>query len=70
MQGFWNEERVNILTANWPTMTASEIGLELGISRSAVIGKAHRLKLAPKRRPAPPGGQACALESCASQTAA
>ena len=47
---FWNKERVNILTANWTTQSAAEIALELGTTRNTVIGKAHRLKLAPKRR--------------------
>lgn len=50
MEGFWNEERVNILTANWLTMSGSQIAGILGVTRSTVIGKAHRLKLAPKRR--------------------
>lgn len=52
---FWNEERVNILTANWPTMSGGDIALMLGTTRNTVIGKAHRLKLAPKRRAPTPG---------------
>lgn len=42
----WNEDRVTRLTDLWAAgLTASEIGLCLGISRDAVIGKAHRLGL-------------------------
>ena len=47
---FWNEDRVNILTTNWPTRSGADIAQELGTTRNTVIGKAHRLKLAPKPR--------------------
>lgn len=47
---FWNEERVNILTANWPNMSGADVAKILGTTRNTVIGKAHRLKLAAKRR--------------------
>lgn len=53
--GFWNEERVNILTVNWKTHSAAEIAMAIGTSRNAVIGKGHRLKLGAKRPRLLPG---------------
>jgi GcrA cell cycle regulator len=49
----WTEERINTLTRMWEGgSTASQIADELGgVSRNAVIGKAHRLGL--KARPSP-----------------
>ena len=49
----WTEERISILTRMWEGgATASQIADELGgVSRNAVIGKAHRLGL--KSRPSP-----------------
>ena len=49
----WTEERIATLTKMWETgATASQIADELGgVSRNAVIGKAHRLGL--KSRPSP-----------------
>lgn len=49
----WTEERIATLKKMWESgMTASQIAEELGgISRNAVIGKAHRLKL--ESRPSP-----------------
>lgn len=45
----WPAERLARLRELWPTMaTAREIGLELGVTRNAVIGQAGRLGL-PKR---------------------
>lgn len=62
----WTDERIDQLKAMWEKgMTASQIADELGgVSRNAVIGKAHRLGLqsrpspvkandAPRRAPAP-----------------
>jgi GcrA cell cycle regulator len=49
----WTEERISTLTRMWENgATASQIADELGgVSRNAVIGKAHRLGL--KARPSP-----------------
>ncbi|PCD02881.1 GcrA cell cycle regulator [Sphingomonas spermidinifaciens] len=49
----WTEERIDTLTRMWESgMTASQIAEELGgISRNAVIGKAHRLGLKPRPSP-------------------
>lgn len=49
----WTEERIATLTKMWESgSTASQIADELGgVSRNAVIGKAHRLGL--KSRPSP-----------------
>lgn len=59
---WWNPERVEKLRCLWglknewnrPKFSATEIGGLLGISRSAIIGKAHRLKLEAR---APTGGR-------------
>ena len=49
----WTDERIEQLRTMWTKgMTASQIAEELGgVSRNAVIGKAHRLGL--KSRPSP-----------------
>lgn len=48
----WNEQAVRRLREMWTDIenSASVIGRDLGVSRSAVIGKAHRLGL-PAREP-------------------
>ena len=52
----WTEERIEKLKSMWEKgMTASQIADELGgVSRNAVIGKAHRLDL--QSRPSPVKG--------------
>ncbi|MDI1294827.1 MAG: GcrA family cell cycle regulator, partial [bacterium] len=49
----WTDERIDQLKAMWEKgLTASQIAEELGgVSRNAVIGKAHRLGL--QSRPSP-----------------
>ncbi len=53
----WTDERIALLKDSWESgMTASQIAEKLGegVSRNAVIGKAHRLGL--KSRPSPVKG--------------
>ena len=53
----WTEERIERLKAMWTEgATASQIADELGgVSRNAVIGKAHRLGLEARPSPVKPG---------------
>jgi len=53
----WTEERIDRLKAMWAKgATASQIADELGgVSRNAVIGKAHRLGLESRPSPVKPG---------------
>ena len=53
----WTEERIERLKARWHEgATASQIADELGgVSRNAVIGKAHRLGLEARPSPVKPG---------------
>ena len=45
----WDESKIQILRENWGTMTASALATKIGgVSRNAVIGKAHRLNLSAK----------------------
>jgi GcrA cell cycle regulator len=46
----WTPERIATLIALWnEALTTSQIGLRLGITKNAVVGKVHRLGL-PKRQ--------------------
>lgn len=48
----WNEERITQLRQLWEQgLSASSIGRVLGVTKNAVVGKAHRLKLS--SRPSP-----------------
>jgi GcrA cell cycle regulator len=69
----WTDERIDQLRQMWERgMTASQIAEELGgVSRNAVIGKAHRLGL--QARPSPvkatdPSGKAATRKPAASTT--
>ena len=60
MDSVWTPERVEQLGSLWSEgLSTAEIGRRLGLSKNAVVGKAHRLCLPPrpspvKYRPAPP----------------
>jgi GcrA cell cycle regulator len=41
----WTAEKIETVTAHWSKLSAAEIGDMIGVSRNAVIGKAHRLGL-------------------------
>lgn len=48
--GFWTQDRVAVLTRMWnDNIQASEIGLAIGCTKAAAIGKANRLSLTPRR---------------------
>ena len=48
----WTDERIELLKTLWGEgLTTGEIGKRLGVSKNAVVGKAHRLGL--KGRPSP-----------------
>jgi hypothetical protein len=53
----WSDDRIELLKRRWMEgRTASEIAEELGgVSRNAVIGKAHRIGLEPRPFPPPKG---------------
>ncbi|HHB83366.1 MAG TPA: GcrA cell cycle regulator, partial [Devosia sp.] len=51
----WTDDRVSILKKLWMEgLSASQIAVELGegVTRNAVIGKVHRLKLSGRAKPA------------------
>jgi GcrA cell cycle regulator len=52
----WNDERIEALTKMWREgLSASQVSRQLGgVSRSAVIGKVHRLGIAGRDAPARP----------------
>jgi len=55
----WNDERIAELKKLWDEgLSASVIGERLGISKNAVVGKAHRLKLPSRPSPIKRGGTA------------
>lgn len=49
----WPVERMAELRALWPTHSAGWIGVKMGKTRSAVIGKANRMGLREKRKDEP-----------------
>jgi GcrA cell cycle regulator len=52
MSVVWTDDRIAKLKKLWSDgLTTGEIGKRLGVSKNAVVGKAHRLEL--KSRPSP-----------------
>ncbi len=48
----WNEETIGKLRAFWAEgHSTAEIGRRMGVSKNAVVGKAHRLNLPPRPSP-------------------
>jgi GcrA cell cycle regulator len=51
----WTEETISQLRALWDEgLSTAEIGRRLGMSKNAVVGKAHRLELTPRPSPIRP----------------
>jgi GcrA cell cycle regulator len=49
----WTEDRLAMLCTEWATdASTAEIGRRMGITKSAVIGKAHRMRLPAREAPA------------------
>ena len=67
----WTEERIERLKKMWHDgATASQIADELGgVSRNAVIGKAHRLGLEQRPSPVKPGEEKEAKKPAAATAA-
>jgi GcrA cell cycle regulator len=54
----WPEERDAQLRELWASgLSSAQMGLQLGVSRNAVIGRAHRLRLPPRKPTGPNGGR-------------
>jgi GcrA cell cycle regulator len=52
METIWTPERIEELGRLWVAgISTAEIGRRLGITKNAVIGKAHRLSLQPRPSP-------------------
>lgn len=68
----WTDERIELLRGMWEKgLTASQIAEELGgVSRNAVIGKAHRLGLKSRPSPVKSANKAKAAKAAAAPKAA
>lgn len=52
MDSIWTEDRVSSLGVLWGEgLSTAEIGRRLGVTKNAVVGKAHRLSLTPRPSP-------------------
>jgi GcrA cell cycle regulator len=57
----WTEQKIQMLKDMWGNHSASEIAEHIGgLTRNAVIGKAHRLKLSVQKSATPGAGLQCA----------
>ena len=54
----WTPERTDLLKSLWNEgLPTSQIGVRLGVSKNAVVGKAHRLGLPKRQSPIPTRGR-------------
>jgi GcrA cell cycle regulator len=54
----WNDDTITRLRALWAEgLSTAEIGRRLGVSKNAVVGKAHRLSLTARPSPIRRGGE-------------
>jgi GcrA cell cycle regulator len=52
MESIWTSELIQQLSALWKEgLSTAEIGRRLGVTKNAVVGKAHRLSLDPRPSP-------------------
>src|ERR1700761_6765075 len=52
MDNIWTQDRIAALGQLWAEgLSTAEIGRRLGITKNAVVGKAHRLSLTPRPSP-------------------
>jgi GcrA cell cycle regulator len=52
MDSIWSDDLITALAALWAEgHSTAEIGRRLGVSKNAVVGKAHRLSLTPRPSP-------------------
>jgi GcrA cell cycle regulator len=52
MEIVWTQERIETLAQLWTDgHSTAEIGRRLGVTKNAVVGKAHRLSLTPRPSP-------------------
>lgn len=55
MESVWTEERIEALGRLWAEgLSTAEIGRRIGVTKNAVVGKAHRLHLTPRPSPVKP----------------
>jgi GcrA cell cycle regulator len=60
----WNEETIARLRALWAEgLSTAEIGRRMGVSKNAVVGKAHRLNLPPRPSPIRRDGEGAATRA-------
>ena len=58
MDSVWNENRIEALANLWKEgWSTAEIGRRLGVTKNAVVGKAHRLSLSPRPSPVKSSGR-------------
>lgn len=46
----WSPQEIDLLAQLWPTHSGTQLGSLMGKTRNAIIGKAHRIGLPPKKK--------------------